>query len=126
MVTAESEVQKNMRIRSDQIEQMRQAKQRESYVRVLADLRETSPQATFHLDDASLLAVIEKAAGKARAYGVTGEKATTAFVKMAVFVGISFDEDPTVRQYLQAPELDPDYKVILLAQLVSSKLRELS
>lgn len=113
-----------MRIRTNQVEEMGRGKKDESFRRLLAELRQSSPFATSHLDDASLLNIIEQATEKAQAYGVTSNKATTDFVKMAVFAGISFDEDPAIQQYLRNPDLDPDYKVSLLAELAAKKLHE--
>lgn len=113
-----------MQIRNRQVKQMDQVKKKESFRRLLVELRQSAPRATSHLDDESLLAIIEQAAEKASEHGVKSSSATTAFVKIAVFAGISFDQDPAVRQYLQAPELDPDYKVTLLAELVSEKMKE--
>ena len=68
--------------------------------------------------------IIEQAVEKAQGYGIQSGEATTTFVKIAVFAGISFDKDPAIQQYLQAPELDPDYKVTLLAELTSKKMKE--
>ena len=113
-----------MQIRNEQTEQIRLGRREESFRRLLAELRQSAPLATSHLDDANLLDIIEQAAEKAREYGVKSSKATTAFVKIAVFAGISFDQDPAVQQYLQAPELDPDYKVTLLAELASQKIKK--
>jgi|ERR1044072_831612 hypothetical protein len=113
-----------MQIRTNQVEDMSTAKKEESFRRLLVDLRQSSPFATSHLDDASLLTIIEQATAKAHAYGITSNKATTDFVKMAVFAGISFDEDPAVQQFLRTPDLDPDYKVTLLAELAAQKLND--
>jgi hypothetical protein len=115
-----------MQIRTSQVTQLDRAKKIESFRRLLAELRHSAPQATSHLDDESLLTIIEQATAKARKYGVQSSEATTAFVKIAVFVGPSFDKDAAVKQFLEAPELDPDYKVTLLAELVSEKLKGLS
>ncbi len=113
-----------MQIRTNQVEDMSQAKKHESFRRLLADLRQSSPIATSHLDDASLLTIIEQATEKAHTYGITSNKATTDFVKMAVFAGISFDEEPAIHQFLRTPDLDPDYKVTLLAELAAKKLND--
>jgi hypothetical protein len=114
-----------MQIREDQILQMARARRDESYRLMLAELRQTAPGATAHFDDAKLLATIRQAAEKAREYGVTSNRATTDFVKIAVFAGISFDQDPTVQRFLKSPELDPNYKVSLLAELVAKRLNEM-
>jgi hypothetical protein len=114
-----------VRLRSEQVEQLRTAKREESFERLLAELRTSSPQATAHLDDAELLAIMRQAADRAGSHGVTGAQATATYIKMAVFFGITFDEDPAVIKFLKAPGLDPDFKVSLLANLVSSKLTEL-
>jgi len=87
-------------------------------------LRQSSPTATSYLSDDKLLAIIDQATKKARRYGVKSSEATTMFVKIAVFFGISFDEHPTIRQYLEAPELDPDYKIKLLAELVAKNVKD--
>jgi hypothetical protein len=113
-----------MQIRANQIEEMSQAKREESFRRLLVDLRQSAPSATSQFDDESLLSIIRQACDKAANYGVKSSDATTAFVKMAVFAGINFDDDPTIRQYLRTPDLDPDYKVSLLAELVTQKINE--
>jgi len=113
-----------MQIRADQLEQMDQARKDESFRRLVADLRQSAPQATSHLTDEALLTIIEQAVENAHGYGVQSSEATTAFVKIAVFAGISFDKDPAVQNYLRTPELDPDYKVILLAELASKKMKD--
>lgn len=112
------------KIRKEQLVQMEEARKKESYQRLCAELRRSSPVATSHLDDNSLLSVIEQAARKASKYGVTSSQSVTTFVKIAVFAGLAFDENPPIREFLQTPELDPDYKVNQLAKLASEKLQE--
>lgn len=115
-----------MRIRSNQLVQITHAQREESFRRLAMELRRTSPHATSHLDDDSLLETIRQASEKARAYGIESDAATTLFSKIAVFAGSSFDQDPTIQRFLRAPELDPDYKIALLAELVTKKLKEMS
>lgn len=114
-----------MKIRSEQIEQMTQARRQETQRSMMQELRETAPSATSHYADAALLAVIEQATLKARTYGITSSEATTAFVKLAVVAGANFDEEPKVRQFLQTPELSPDFKMTLLADLVAEQVKKM-
>ncbi|PZN81337.1 MAG: hypothetical protein DM484_08550 [Candidatus Methylumidiphilus alinenensis] len=114
-----------MEIRKEQIEQMMQLRQKASYERLLRELRRSSPTAVSHLDDERLLAIIEQAARKAKVYGIKNGEATTQFVRIAVFAGLDFDKEPAIAQYLAAPELDPDYKITLLAELVAKKMQEI-
>jgi len=113
-----------MKIRPKQIDQVTLARRQESQRLLLNELRQTAPAATAHSDDAQLLTVIEQATAKARTYGVTSNEATTTFVKLAVFAGSCFDEEPGVKRFLQSPDLSPDYKVTLLAELVVGNLKK--
>ena len=117
-------VNNDMQIRPNQVAEMSQAKREQSFRGLLLDLRESAPSATAQFDDESLLSIIRQACDKAATYGVKSNEATTAFIKMAVFAGINFDDDPTIRRYLRTPDLDPDYKVKLLAELVTQKMNE--
>jgi len=112
-----------MKTRKEQVEKMTAAKKQESFRRLAAELRESAPTATSHLDDDGLMEIIKQATDKALAYGVRSSKATTAFVKMAVFAGISFDQDPSVQQFLKSPDLELDYKVTLLAEAAAQKVK---
>jgi len=113
-----------MQIRANQVEEMSQAKKEQSFRSLLLDLRESAPLATAQFDDASLLSIIRQASDKASSYGLKSNEATTTFIKIAVFAGIDFDHDPTIGQYLRNPDLDPDYKVNLLAELAAQKMNE--
>ena len=111
-----------LRVRDVQIEALAKSKKEASYRRLAAELRESSPFATSHLSDDQLLAMIEQSALKAQIYGATSSHAITAFVKMSVFAGRAFDQDPDIRRYLETPDLDPDYKIVLLAETVCKTL----
>ena len=115
-----------MEIGKEQIEQMMQLRKKASFQRLLLELRRSSPTAVSHLDDERLLAIIEQAATKAKIYGIKSSGATTQFVKIAVFAGLDFDKEPAIAQYLAAPELDPDYKITLLSELVAKKMQEVT
>jgi hypothetical protein len=103
---------------------MDQSRKEESYRRMRDQLRQSAPAAAAGYDDEALLSLIRTAVGKAQGYGIEGSAAVTKFVKLAFFAGIAFDEHPSVRQFLKMPELDPDYKVEILSQLVAEKLQQ--
>ena len=111
-----------VQVRKNQIDQMCLLRKEKSYRSMRNQLRKSSPDATRGFDDNSLLVLIRSAATKAESYGIMSGESVTTFVKLAVFAGLSFDEHPSVAQFLRMPELDPDYKVKLLAQLVAEKL----
>lgn len=113
-----------MEISKTQIEQIDRSKKLASYQRLLTELRQTSPNSVAHLDDTSLLDMIELAAKNAKDQGIRSSTAITLFIKMSVFAGLDFYRQPDIERYLSAPELDQDYKVILLADLLSKKLQE--
>ena len=113
-----------MRIRSNQIEKMGQKSTQESQQSLIDELRQTAPTATAHYDDAALRSVIEQATVKAGTYGITSRESTTTFVKLAVFAGPCFDEEPSVKRFLELPDLSPDYKVVLLGELVAEDVKQ--
>ena len=113
-----------MRIRSNQIEKILQESTQESQQSLMDELRQTAPTATAHYDDTELRSVIEQATVKARTYGITSSESTTTFVKLAVFAGLCFDEEPSVKRFLESPDLSPDYKVVLLGELVVENMKQ--
>lgn len=115
-----------VRIRKKQVEQFAQSRRHKSQRILMAELRESAPTATAQYTDAELLDVMEQASQKAASYGIESSDSTTAFVKLAVFAGLNFDNDPTVQRFLRSPELTPDFKTQLLASLVAEKLKAYS
>lgn len=113
-----------MKIRNNQIEQMLQAGRQESNQSLIDEMRQIAPVATSHYNDAELLTVIEQATTKAGTYGITSSESTTTFVKLAIFAGPRFDEEPGVKRFLQSPDLSPDYKIVLLGELVAEHVRQ--
>lgn len=111
-----------VQIRQSQIADMTSLRKEASYRSMVHQLRTSTPNAVKGFSDDSLLNVIRAAAAKAESYGITKAEPLTMFVKLAVFAGPSFDQHPAVAGFLRIPELDPDYKVTLLAQLVAEKL----
>lgn len=113
-----------MKISEQQLAQLGEARRKQSFRRLLTELRQSAPLTTSRLTDETLLDSIEQACNRATEYGVASSKGMTAFAKMAVFSEPSFDRDPAINQYLRSPDLDPDYKITLLAELTARKIRE--
>jgi hypothetical protein len=115
-----------MQIRQEQFELMAEARRHASMRRLRTELRQSATFATSHLSDQALFEIMEEATQKARRYGVRSNKSTTLFVKIAVLAGVAFDEDPSIKAFLEMPELDPDYNVTLLAQLACKRINEIA
>ena len=91
--------------------------------RLQAYFRENFPKETAKWDDPSLLTIITNSVGRARELGVESSDALIRYVGLAVLVDPNFDEDAAVRRFLHAPNVDPDYKVHMLSDMVIAKLR---
>ena len=108
-----------LNIRKEQVEQIT-ATMGEAYHRRLAQFfREAAPGATAQLDDAALIDLVAKGVAKAARYGIENASAIVRFIGLMVTISPSFDEIPEVRTYLERKDLQADFKVHLLADLLA-------
>ena len=115
-----------MLIRSEQTDEMMR-RMRDEYHRKLMDyFRLNHGDATAQFSDGELLSIIAAACDRARSYGIDSGEGTQKFVVIEVLINPNFDDDPTVKRYLKQPDLDPDFKIMTLADQVARNIREQS
>ena len=84
------------------------------------------PDLLVGVTDASLLNLVAGQVQRAHTWGIDTPEGVIQFIALGVLVSPTFDEHPAVRRFLNAPDLDPDFKISVLSQLTTKKLRELS
>jgi len=115
---------RGMLIRSDQVDDMA-ASQLSAYHRKLArQFRANHREATARYTNDEMLTIIASAHDRATGYGIRREEGVRKFITMAVLIHPNFDDEPTVKSYLKQPDLDPDFKIIRLADRVGKNIRE--
>jgi hypothetical protein len=112
-----------VQIRSEQMTQISQEMQHDYHSRLMREFRRTSPVSTRRFDDATLLSSIASADDKCKRYGIEAGAARTVFITIAVLVHSDFDEAPAVQRFLRMPELDAEFKLQFLAELLARALR---
>jgi hypothetical protein len=113
-----------MIVRSDQVENISASQGTEYHRKLARQLRANHREATARYTDAEMLKIIESAHERATGYGIRREEGVRKFITMAVLIHPNFDEDPTVKSYLKQPDLDPDFKIVKLADRVGKNIRE--
>jgi hypothetical protein len=109
-------------IRKEQLAQLSASQRAEYCRRLMKFFRRTLPYETGKLDDGKLLEIIEGATERATAYGIKTGKGVVTFITLILIVNRNFDEDPAVKRYLGRTDLDADFKMGLLADLLQSRL----
>lgn len=100
-----------LKIRKEQMEVLDKAAQGDFHRRLVAFLHEELPEETTGLDDAPLLERIAVSERRASTYGIKSDAGIAQFVCLTFVAGPAFDEIPEVREYLQAPGMDPEEKL---------------
>jgi hypothetical protein len=115
-----------MVVRGKQIDGMKVAIDATYDRKLMNYFRQNHADTTSQYSDPELLGVISTARERALSYGIQGDEGTKKFIIMAVLISPTFDEDPTVNRYLKQPDLDPDFKIVALADQVAHDIRERS
>jgi hypothetical protein len=113
-----------MVVRSNQVAEMNESMRAEYHRKLMKHFRQKHPEITARFGDSELLAIVSNACDKAQSYGIQTGEGTRKFVAMAVLIRPDFDEEPTVHRYLKQPDLDPDFKIITLADRAGQNIRE--
>jgi hypothetical protein len=113
-----------MVIRKEQMDAISNAQQQAYARRLLGFFRRTIPEITARYSETFLLDLVAQGVKKALRYGVTGGPAIARFVGLMLLVKPSFDEIPEVRRFLTIPDLDPDFRIKILSDLLAQRLRE--
>lgn len=112
-----------MRIRPEQLRQMKSVRDADFCARLCAELRAALPEQTTHLSEPVLSKLVSDALDKAQRYQFASGDAVRRFIKLAVLISPQFDEVPEVQRFLMMPDLDPDVKIKLLSELTAQHLR---
>jgi len=110
-------------IRKDQVDEISASFKARHRKLLLRFFRNTLARAVAHLDDAALLTKIDENVTKAKVYGICGGGALVKFVRIGLLVGADFADHPAVRTFFKMPDLDPDFKMELLEDLISRNLQ---
>lgn len=111
-------------IRKLQLDALQLACDRELARELARHLRRHHPEAVATLDEAALLAAIERAAHRARAYGMEVTASISLFVVAAFVSHPDFDEHPLVQRYLRDPAILPDTRIrVTLANINDAEWR---
>lgn len=105
--------EKGMRIRSEQIESLRQEAAASTVERLAGEVRRDYPDRCEGFDDSEVLDYVYDAVSSAWDYGLHREHQVHAFVKLRFCVGHHFDEYGRFQEILNS-EIDPDLKLDLL------------
>ena len=108
-------------IRKEQITRLSASQNAEYHARLASFLREKLPSETDKLGERGLLEFIAETTAHAARFGIKTGEGVVAFVAMALLISRTFYEDPAVNRYLARPDLDADFKMTLLTDMLRSK-----
>ena len=100
-----------LRIRKEQVKTFEEAAQTDLSRRILAFLRSELPEETADFDDGTLTEHIAESKRRAAIYGIERDAGIAQFVCLTFIAGLTFDEIPEVRSYLQEPGMSPEEKL---------------
>ena len=108
-----------MKLSSDLIDGLRDAKQSEFEQRVVEHLKDAYIEVTFELEDDEILRRVQAAIDRAVAHGLRSERDVVTYVDLSFDQGDGFEErEPWARRVFDDPGLTPQERIHRLRQHV--------